>query len=134
MSMERSLRVLVVDDYPDCADALAQLTRLYGCQVEIAYDGPSAIDIAEEFRPDIILLDIALPGMDGVAVARELRHRPEMREAIIVAVTGHGREQDQERYRLNGFDHFILKPGAPGDIENILHGARRQLRCAVSDI
>ena len=104
-------RILVVDDNEDAARALARvLTRRYGQEVRVANDGPEALAIAEEFLPEVVLLDIGLPGMDGNEVARRLRERPEIEGTLIVALTGWGQESDVERSRGAGFDHHLVKP------------------------
>ena len=104
-------RILVVDDNVDAAKSLARLlTRLYGQEVRVAHDGPAALAAAGEFRPEVVLLDIGLPGMDGYEVARRLRERPEFEETLLVALTGWGQEADRERSRAAGFDHHLVKP------------------------
>jgi CheY-like chemotaxis protein len=91
-----------------------------GQRVEVAYDGPEALETAEVFRPDVILLDIGLPGMDGNEVARRLRGRPEFAETLLVALTGWGQEADVERSREAGFDHHLVKPADPDAILGLL--------------
>jgi len=103
-------RILVVDDNRDAVDALAMMLRLNGSDVEVAYDGPSGLATAQSFRPDAIVLDIGLPGMDGYEVARRLRARPETADKLIVAVTGYGQKEDRERAHAAGFDHHLVKP------------------------
>jgi CheY-like chemotaxis protein len=103
-------RILVVDDNRDAVDALAMMLRLSGNDVDVAYDGLSALGTAQSFRPDAVVLDIGLPGMDGYEVARRLRARPETSEALIVAVTGYGQNEDRERSCAAGFDHHLVKP------------------------
>jgi two-component system CheB/CheR fusion protein len=103
-------RILVVDDNIDGADSLAVLLRLGGHEVSLAHDGPAALDMAQAFRPEVVLLDIGLPGMDGYEVAKRLRAGPPTRDAILVAVTGYGREEDRQRSREAGFDHHLVKP------------------------
>ena len=103
-------RILVVDDNRDAVDALAMMLRLNGSDVEVAYDGPSGLATAQSFRPDAIVLDIGLPGMDGYEVARRLRMRPETADKLIVAVTGYGQKEDRERAHAAGFDHHLVKP------------------------
>jgi CheY-like chemotaxis protein len=115
------LRVLVVDDNVDAAVSLARLlARLYGQEVRVAHDGPEALSLAGEFRPDVVLLDIGLPGMDGNEVARRLRERPECEGTLIVALTGWGQEADVERSRAAGFDHHLVKPANPDAILDLL--------------
>jgi PAS domain S-box-containing protein len=104
-------RILVVDDNVDAATSLAKLlTIFYGQDVRVAHDGPSGIETARDFRPDLALLDIGLPGMDGYELARRLRGYPETRGALIVALTGWGQEADRRRSAEAGFDHHLVKP------------------------
>lgn len=103
-------RILVVDDNADVAEAFALLLDLLGQQVETAPDGPAALAALERWRPDVILLDIGLPGMDGFEVARRLRATDIGGAAWLVAITGHGQERDLERARASGFNEHLLKP------------------------
>jgi two-component system CheB/CheR fusion protein len=105
-----SRKVLVVDDNVDAADSLAILLRMAGYAVHIAYDGPETLKMVRAFRPDVILLDIGLPGMDGYEVARELKKLPEMERCILVAVTGYAREDDRRRAQDAGFHFHLTKP------------------------
>jgi two-component system CheB/CheR fusion protein len=104
------LRVLVVEDNADCAQALAILLRLGAHQVLIAPDGPAALEAARGFRPDVVLLDIGLPRMDGYEVARRLRALEGLERVTLVAVTGYGQDKDRRRARKAGFDHHLVKP------------------------
>lgn len=108
-----SRRVLVVDDNVDAAESAALLLKLSGHQVEMAHDGLAALDVAQSFRPEVILLDIGLPEMDGYEVVRRLRQRPDGKEPVIAAVTGYGRDEDRQRSLEAGFDHHLTKPLAP---------------------
>jgi PAS domain S-box-containing protein len=113
--------VLVVDDNVGAASMLALLlSRLGADRVETAADGFTAVRKAEELLPDVILLDIGLPGMDGYQVARELRQRPELDRAVLVALTGYGQEQDRARSREAGFDEHLVKPASVGDLQRVL--------------
>jgi CheY-like chemotaxis protein len=104
-------RILVVDDNLEAADSLGNLLkRLWGQEVRVSYDGSSALELAGEFRPEVFLLDIGMPGMDGYEVARRLRGRPEFQRTLIVAVTGWGQEEDRRRSREAGFDLHLVKP------------------------
>jgi len=103
-------RVLVVDDNLDAAEGLAMLLQLKGHQVATAYDGEGAIDAAREFDPQVVLLDIGLPRLDGFEVARRLREEFPNRSMLLVALTGYGQERDRLRAREAGFDHHLLKP------------------------
>lgn len=105
-----SRRILVVDDNIDTADTSAMLLKLEGHTAQIALDGPTAIETAREFRPEIILLDIGLPGMSGYEVARALRGQPQNRNALLVAITGYGQLDDREQSKGAGFDHHLTKP------------------------
>jgi len=103
-------RVLVVDDNRDGADSLAMLLRLVGHDVRVAYGGNEALEAVNSFTPNVVLLDIGLPMIDGYAVARELRRRPEFAKVLFVALTGYGQDEDRERSRDAGFDHHLVKP------------------------
>ncbi len=103
-------RVLIVDDNRDAADSLGMLLKLFGHEVRVVYDGWAALAEAPAFRPDIILLDIGLPRMDGYEVARRLRRQPESANILLVALTGFGQEQDRRRAQEAGFDAHCVKP------------------------
>ena len=120
-------RVLVVDDNVDAAKSLARvLTRLHGQEVRVVHDGFAALATAGEFRPEVILLDIGLPGMDGYEVATRLRQRPEFGRTLIAALTGWGQESDVARSRASGIDHHLVKPANPEAIRDLLAGSRPQ--------
>jgi len=103
-------RVLVVDDYADAAATLALLLREAGHEVETADCGAKALQLSAGFLPQAVVLDIGLPDLDGYEVAQRLRHRPETRHALLVAVSGYGRADDRKRSQAAGFDHHLLKP------------------------
>jgi PAS domain S-box-containing protein len=103
-------RVLVVDDNIDAAEGLQMLLEMNGHTVEIAYDGPTALQQIEQYNPEVVLLDLGLPGMDGVEVARRARALPRGRETLIVAVTGWGQDEDRHRTSAAGFDMHLTKP------------------------
>ena len=105
----RCSRILVVDDNVDTARGMSRLLRLLGNDIRTAHDGPDAIAEALDFRPEFILLDIGLPGMDGYQVAKRLREEG-LGEAVIIAVSGYGQEEDRRRSREAGFDHHLVKP------------------------
>ena len=115
-----SCRVLVVDDNVDQADTTAVLLRVSGHDVRVAYSGPAALEVAVEYRPDLALLDIGLPGMDGYEVARWLRQQPSLQHTVLVAVTGYGQESDREQSREAGFAHHLVKPVRPEDLQAVL--------------
>ena len=113
-------RVLVVDDQPDSTDSLALLLRLHGHEVYTAADGPGAVDEFLRSKPEVVFLDLGLPGMSGYDVARRLRATPEGRDVRLVAVTGYGTEADRERTRAAGFDLHLAKPVDPHAVEALL--------------
>jgi len=114
------LRVLVVDDYPSMAESLALVLKLEGCAVETADDGPAALAAAQSFDPEVVLLDIGLPGMDGYEVARRLRADPAKQGVLLVAITGYGRAQDRGHADTAGFDHYLGKPLVIGDLHALM--------------
>jgi PAS domain S-box-containing protein len=119
-------RVLVVDDNPDGADSLAMLLRLEGQQVRVAYDGPAALALAREARPELVFLDLGMPDMDGFEVARRLRRDPELGGVVLIALTGWGQEHDRRRSAEAGFDHHLVKPVEPDAVREVLARPRRQ--------
>jgi CheY-like chemotaxis protein len=114
------LRILVVEDHRDTADSLRLLLELQGHHVTVAYTGPDGVQAARTARPDIVLCDIGLPGMDGYTVAGELRGRPETARARLIAVTGYGQDEDRRRSRQAGFDAHLVKPVAPEVLQALL--------------
>jgi PAS domain S-box-containing protein len=106
----RTKRILVVDDSADIAETLARLLELAGHEVAVAHDGPSALAKAEEIAPEVILLDIGMPGMDGYELARRLRQHRRTRGAALAALTGYGQPSDHERTKEAGFDAHFVKP------------------------
>jgi PAS domain S-box-containing protein len=113
-------RVLVVDDHRDVVESLALLLRATGYQVEIAHDGLEAIEAAGRYRPDLVLLDIGMPKLDGYATCQRIREHPWGRDMTIVALTGWGQEDDQRRTREAGFDGHLVKPLDPRALFDLL--------------
>ena len=113
-------RVLVVDDNEDAAESLALLLGLQGHQVRTGHNGQMALRLARELRPEAVLLDLGLPGMDGYEVARLLRKEPSLNGLLLVAVSGYGQEEDHRRSREAGFDHHLVKPADPEQVERLL--------------
>jgi CheY-like chemotaxis protein len=111
-----SRKILVVDDNRDAAQTLCAYLQGSGNSVRVAFDGPSAFALASDFQPDVVLLDIGLPGMNGYELAALLRAEPRFRDTVLVAVTGYGREADRERARQSGFNHHFTKPIDPAAI------------------
>ena len=103
-------RILVVDDLAASAETLMTLLEMEGFEVRIASEGMAALKIAEEFRPDVVLLDIGLPGMNGFEVAHRLRTQPESRDALLIALTGYGEAESRSRSAQAGFDFHMVKP------------------------
>jgi PAS domain S-box-containing protein len=113
-------RILVVDDNADAAASLALLLRFSGHEVHVAQDGEAALRLAETARPDVVLLDVGMPGLDGYEVARRLRERPDTKDLVIIAVTGYGAEGDRRRARAAGFDHHLTKPVDVASVEDLM--------------
>jgi PAS domain S-box-containing protein len=116
----RPQRILVVEDNSDAADTLRDLLELFGHEVEVAYSGPAGVAAARQFRPEVVLCDLGLPGVDGYAVAAALRQDPATASVRLIAVSGYGREEDRRRCREAGFDHHLTKPVEPGELERLL--------------
>ena len=106
-------RVLIVEDNLDVAETTAAMLTLAGHTVRSAPDGAQAIALAQEFAPEIVLLDIGLPHVDGYQVAQQLRQLPLTRHALLIGLTGYGMPADRQRGREAGFDHHLLKPADP---------------------
>ena len=113
-------RVLVVDDNVDTAESEAELAKFWGHEVAIAQNGAAAIELASKFQPHIALIDIGLPEMNGYEVAKRLRQLPDVSRALLVAITGYGREEDQKAARDAGFDLHLTKPVDPVRLEKLL--------------
>jgi len=120
--------VLVVDDNVDTAESTALLLRMRGHEVYVAHDGLQAVESARTLRPDVVLLDISLPGLDGYQVAARLRGDPELRHARLVAVTGYGWDEDRQRSRAAGFDEHLVKPVDLAEFERVLGGPAAESR------
>jgi signal transduction histidine kinase/DNA-binding response OmpR family regulator len=113
-------RILVVDDNPDAAQATAVLLELAGHEVKAVADGHDALASAPVFAPHVVLLDIGLPGLDGYAVARQLRGIDEMRSSCLIALTGYGQPADRDRASEAGFDHHLTKPADPDELLRVI--------------
>lgn len=118
------LKILVVDDNVDAASSLSLLLEIEGHQLRTAFDGPQALHECERDVPDIVLLDIGLPGMDGYEVARRIRAMPAMAHAVLIAVTGYGQVDDVMRSRAAGFDHHLVKPIEPDSLMTLFNSGR----------
>jgi CheY-like chemotaxis protein len=115
-------RILVVDDHVDAAELLAELLELLGHETRVAFDAQSALEIVQTFHPDVALLDIALPQMDGYELARRLRQLPALHRTRLVALTGYGRPSDREGSAAAGFDAHLVKPIEISQLEALLAG------------
>ena len=114
-------RVLVVDDDPDSAETLAELVRLWKYEVRICFDGRAALVEARQFQPDVVLLDIGLPGQDGYETARRIRDEG-LVSGLLIALTGYGQDEDRRRAREAGFDRHLTKPVSPDLLQQVLAG------------
>jgi CheY-like chemotaxis protein len=120
-----ALRVLVVDDNVDAANVLKLLVQEAGHLVRMAHTGPTALAAALDYRPDVMLLDIGLPELDGFEVAKRIRQEPLLHDIVLVAMTGYGQAKGRQRMQEAGFDHYLVKPA---DFEKV-----RQILAAVSE-
>jgi PAS domain S-box-containing protein len=114
------VRVLIVDDDFSVAESMAVLLQLEGHEVSIAQTGQEALALARTFRPQVVILDIGLPVMDGYEVARRLRQQPETQQVVLIALTGYGQEQAQAEAKAAGFDHHLIKPVDPEVLSALL--------------
>ena len=118
---DRSLRILVVEDNRDSADSLRLLLELSGHEVAVAYSGHDGVRAAEQCRPDVVLCDIGLPGLDGYGVARRLRDNPTTAKARLIAVTAYGHDEDRRRSHEAGFEQHLVKPVDPDALQAVLN-------------
>ena len=116
----RPLRVLVADDCTDAADSLSMLLRMWGHDVRLTYDGEAAIEMACVYQPDVLLLDIAMPKLDGCRLAQRLRRQARFMDTLLVAITGYGDEAHRLLCEAAGFDVFLIKPIDPATLETLL--------------
>jgi CheY-like chemotaxis protein len=123
----RPLRILVADDNIDSATSWAALIEQNGHEVVTAHDGRAALELAEKFRPEVMLLDIGMPHMDGYEVAQRIRSRDWGRDAVLIAVTGWGQAKDRAMAAAAGFDEHFTKPLDPSQLARTLRNACRRL-------
>jgi PAS domain S-box-containing protein len=112
-------RLLVVDDNQDAANSLAMLLRLQGHEVRVAYSGAAALEMTKTYAPDVVFLDIGMPGMDGYEVARRLRQQAGLEDVVLAALTGWGQQEDRRRTAEAGFNHHLVKPPEPHALEDV---------------
>ena len=117
---QASLRILVVDDYQDGASSMCRLLELIGHETRMAADGLAGFEAAREFRPQVVLLDIGMPKLNGYEVARQLRAESWGANMVLIAVTGWGQAQDKQRTADAGFDHHLIKPVVPAELTQLL--------------
>jgi CheY-like chemotaxis protein len=113
-------RILVVDDNCDAADSLAMILQIRGNDTRTAYDGLAALDVAAAFRPDVVLLDIGMPKLNGYDTARRLRTQPWGRNITLIALTGWGQDEDRQQSQAAGFNFHLVKPIEPAALEKLL--------------
>jgi two-component system CheB/CheR fusion protein len=110
----------VVEDNSDAADALMMILELLGHHVRVANDGIVALELARANLPDVMLVDIGLPGMDGYEVARRVRRDPALKDLVLVALTGYGRDEDKRQALTAGFDYHLVKPVDPDSLHGLV--------------
>jgi signal transduction histidine kinase/ActR/RegA family two-component response regulator len=120
-------RLLIVDDLRDSADMLATFLEMNGHEVHTAYDGEEAITAAERFQPEVVLLDIGMPKVNGYEACRHIRRQPWGKEMFLIALTGWGQEDDRRRTEEAGFDHYMVKPADPATLLQLLASTRARL-------
>ncbi len=125
-----SLRILIVDDNRDGADSLSEMLKMMGNDTRTAYDGQQAVDLASEYRPDVILLDIGLPKLNGYEACRLIREQPMGQGVVLIAVTGWGQDEDRRRSHEAGFDHHLVKPVDPQALMRMLTQLAHPVRTA----
>jgi CheY-like chemotaxis protein len=116
-------RVLVVDDHPDAARSVGAMLECLGAEVEVAFDGPSALRALQRRPAQVVLLDLAMPGMDGFEVARRIRARDEWQDLLVVALSGWGQQGDRRRTLQHGFDYHLVKPAERDALTAVLAAA-----------
>jgi len=119
-------RVLVVDDNTDAADTMAMLLQAAGCDVRTTYGGEQALREVSEFGPEVVLLDLGMPGLDGLETCRRIRSLANGRSILIVAVTGWGQEDSRRRTQEAGFDAHLVKPVDPQMLLRVIENSRRE--------
>jgi CheY-like chemotaxis protein len=122
---EGRLRLLVIEDNRDAADSLRMFLELLGHEVAVAYSGAEGVRLAREIQPAAVISDIGLPGLDGYGVAGALRRDPATRDAMLIGVSGYGQEEDIRRAREAGFDHYLVKPAPPEQLQKLLVSGQR---------
>jgi CheY-like chemotaxis protein len=117
-----------VDDSRDAADSLGMLLKYLGADVQVVYDGPSALKALALYRPAVVLLDIGMPGMDGYELAQRIRQEPAWQKLVLIALTGWGLEEDRRRSRAAGIDHHLVKPVDADALQGLLASLQTEPR------
>lgn len=125
--VDSTLRVLIVDDHEDAADSLAMLATLWGHDVRVAYNGREALACLSDFAPHVALLDLVLPGMNGVQIADALRQNPSGKDTVIIGISGHPQVAQQEYSASMRLDDYFLKPIAVKELKQVLRAERTRL-------
>ncbi len=120
-------RVLIVDDNEAAADLLGQVVEKLGNDVRVAYDGEQAIEVADRFQPDIVLMDLGMPKLDGYGAARHIRGQPWGQQMILIALSGWGQDGHKQRAKEAGFDHHLVKPADPAQLQRLLASVKQPL-------
>jgi len=115
-----SLRILVVDDGKNAADILAMFFEMEGHVVQVAYDGRMAVDLAASFHPQLIVMDIGMPEMDGLEASRRIRRQPDGKDIIIIALSGLDQDDDKRSCAEAGINHHMAKPVRPDDLRAVI--------------
>lgn len=121
-----ALQLLVVDDNRDAADAMVMAAQVLGHEAVAVYDGGAALDLLDSYRPDLMILDLSMPGMDGYTLATAIRGRPEFASTPLVALSGFGADADRQRALQSGFDLHTLKPMEIDTLEQLLLRVQRE--------
>lgn len=120
------MKIVLADDNRDSADSMGMLLGAMGHDVHVAYDGAEALETAGRVRPEVVLLDIGMPKMDGFECARSIRSQPWGARTILIALTGWGQEEDKRRTQEAGFDRHLTKPVDPAALEGALEILRKE--------
>ena len=116
-------RILIVDDNVDAAETLAMMLEILGQETRQAHDGHEALEVAADYKPDLVFMDIGLPGISGLEACVRMREELGMRETYLVALSGYGTEEDRRKSMAAGFDDHLVKPLDPGSLPSILGSA-----------
>jgi CheY-like chemotaxis protein len=127
LALRETLRVLIADDCKDTVETMSMLMEMWGYDAAKAYDGPTALKTASTYRPHVLLLDIAMPRMNGCHLASLLRQVPYLQDALLVAITGCTSAEQRELCKQTGFDYFFLKPVSPAIVERLLSREQERL-------